>query len=86
MIIVGAVFYSLSTLISAALTTIRHTFVQFIVYSITSLFALFVSRWFIVQLSLIGASLAYLLCMFMQFLLYLLIYVFIMRKQEFKEV
>lgn len=86
LIIVGAVFYSLSTLISAALTTIRHTFVQFIVYSITSLFALFVSRWFIVQLSLIGASLAYLLCMFMQFLLYLLIYVFIMRKQEFKEV
>ena len=86
LIIVGAIFYSLSTLVSAALTTIRHTFVQFIVYSVTSLFALFVSKLFIINFSLIGASLAYLLCMFIQFLLYLLIYIYIMRKQDFKEV
>lgn len=86
LIIVGAIFYSLSTLVSAALTTIRHTFVQFIVYSLTSLFALFVSKLFIIKFSLIGASFAYLLCMFIQFLLYLLIYIYIMRKQEFKEV
>lgn len=85
LIIVGAIFYSLSTLVSAALTTIRHTFVQFIVYSVTSLFALFVSKLFIINFSLIGASLAYLLCMFIQFLLYLLIYIYIMRKQDFKE-
>lgn len=86
LIIVGAIFYSLSTLVSAALTTIRHTFVQFIVYSVTSLFALFVSKLFIIKFSLIGASFAYLLCMFIQFLLYLFIYIYIMRKQEFKEV
>lgn len=86
LIIVGAIFYSLSTLVSAALTTIRHTFVQFIVYSLTSLFALFVSKLFIIKFSLIGASFAYLLCMFIQFLLYLFIYIYIMRKQEFKEV
>lgn len=85
LIILGAIFYSLSTLVSAALTTIRHTFVQFIVYSVTSLFALFVSKLFIINFSLIGASLAYLLCMFIQFLLYLLIYIYIMRKQDFKE-
>lgn len=86
LIIVGAIFYSLSTLVSAALTTIRHTFVQFIVYSVTSLFALFVSKLFIINFSLIGASFAYLSCMFIQFLLYLLIYIYIMRKQDFKEV
>ena len=86
LIIVGAIFYSLSTLVSAALTTIRHTFVQFIVYSLTSLFALFVSKLFIIKFSLIGASFAYLLCMCIQFLLYLFIYIYIMRKQEFKEV
>lgn len=86
LIILGAIFYSLSTLVSAALTTIRYTFVQFIVYSLTSLFALFVSKLFIIKFSLIGASFAYLLCMFIQFLLYLFIYIYIMRKQEFKEV
>ena len=44
LIIAGGVLYSFSTLLSAALTTIRYTFIQFIVFSITSIFTFFFSR------------------------------------------
>lgn len=83
-IIVGAVFYSMSTLLSAALTTIRYTFIQFIVFSITCVFGFVVSSYLIHSLSIFGASLAYLLIMLLQFFLYVIAYSVTMKRIDFK--
>ena len=85
-IIFGAVLYSMSTLLSAALTTVRYTFVQFIVFGISSIIAFFLSRFLIVQYSIYGAALSYLITMTCQFGLYVIIYFVIMKKIDFKEV
>ena len=85
LIIAGGVLYSFSTLLSAALTTIRYTFIQFIVFSITSIFTFFFSRLLIQSLSIYGASLAYLVTMIFQFSLYIGIYLIILKRVHFKE-
>ena len=85
-IIFGAILYSMSTLLSAALTTVRYTFVQFIVFSISSVIAFVISRILIGQFSIYGAAIAYLITMACQFILYVIIYFVIMKKIDFKEV
>ena len=85
-IIFGAILYSMSTLLSAALTTVRYTFVQFIVFSISSLFAFIISSTLIRHFSIYGAAIAYLITMACQFILYGIIYFVIMKKIDFKEV
>lgn len=85
-IIFGAILYSMSTLLSAALTTVRYTFVQFIVFSISSIIAFVISRILIGQFSIYGAAIAYLITMACQFILYVIIYIVIMKKIDFKEV
>lgn len=85
-IIFGAILYSMSTLLSAALTTVRYTFVQFIVFSISSVIAFVISRILIGQFSIYGAAIAYLIIMACQFILYVIIYIVIMKKIDFKEV
>lgn len=85
-IIFGAILYSMSTLLSAALTTVRYTFVQFIVFSISSVIAFVISQILIGQFSIYGAATAYLITMACQFILYVIIYIVIMKKIDFKEV
>lgn len=85
-IIFGAILYSMSTLLSAALTTVRYTFVQFIVFSISSVIAFVISRILIGKFSIYGAAIAYLITMACQFILYVIIYFVIMKKIDFKEV
>lgn len=85
-IIFGAILYSMCTLLSAALTTVRYTFVQFIVFSISSVIAFVISRILIGQFSIYGAAIAYLITMACQFILYVIIYFVIMKKIDFKEV
>lgn len=84
-IIVGAILYSLGTLFSTALTTIRKTFIQFIIYSISSLFALLISTILINNNGLFGATLAYFSIMLVQFILYCICYSFIINKIKFKK-
>lgn len=85
-IIFGAILYSMSTLLSAALTTVRYTFVQFIVFSISSVIAFVISQILIGQFYIYGAAIAYLITMACQFILYVIIYIVIMKKIDFKEV
>lgn len=85
-IIFGAILYSMSTLLSAALTTVRYTFVQFIVFSISSVIAFVISQILIGQFSIYGAAIAYLITMACPFILYVIIYFVIMKKIDFKEV
>lgn len=82
-IIVGAVFYAISTFLSAALTTVRYTFIQFIVFFISSVFGFFISILFIEKYSVLGASLAYLAIMTCQLLLYIISYSWVMKHIRF---
>lgn len=84
-IIIGAILYSLGTLYSTALTTMRKTFVQFIIYIISSVFGLIVSIILIEKYALLGASLAYFSIMLLQFILYILYYHLVINKVSFSK-
>ena len=73
-IMIGAVFYSSTMVISTALTTMRYTFNQLIIFLITSIVAMFLSNYLILEKSLYGASLAYTISMLLLFVLYLIAY------------
>lgn len=73
-ILVGAIFYALGILLSAVLTTIRRTRQQFIIYIFVSIFAFVCSTVLVEKQFLFGASLAYFLIMFLQFISYFLYY------------
>ncbi|WP_294561628.1 hypothetical protein [uncultured Traorella sp.] len=82
-IIIGAVLYSLGTLYSTALTTIRKTFIQFIIYVSSSIFGLIISIILIEKYALLGAALAYFSIMVFQFILYILYYHLVINKVAF---
>lgn len=79
-IILGAVFYGLSYILSSALTTLRSTFSQAIVYIITSIFAFIISEILVKNIGLLGATISYGLSMLLLLLLYFIIYTIKMRK------
>lgn len=71
-IIIGAVFYGISVVFSTALTTLRKTFCQFVIYLITSIIAIFLSNYLIKHFGLYGAFYSYLIIMVVLLILYLI--------------
>lgn len=69
-VILGAVFYALSFIISTVLTTMRKTFIQIIFYGIVSLFIMVTSKLFVIKFGVLGASFAYCISMVLLFLMY----------------
>ena len=69
-VILGAVFYALSFIISTVLTTMRKTFIQIIFYGIISLFIMVTSKLFVIKFGVLGASFAYCISMVLLFLMY----------------
>lgn len=80
-IIISATLYTIGTIYSSVLTTVRETFSQFIIYAIVSIFACIVSTIFTKILKMNGAVIAYFLIMTIQSLLY-----FIYTKLKLKEI
>lgn len=79
-ILFGSTIYSLTVVLSSALTIMRHTFNQMCVFIITCIFAFFISKHLIIKYSLLGASYTYLLSMILLFVLYIGIYLFSLKK------
>lgn len=71
-IIIAATLYTIGTIYSSVLTTVRETLSQFIIYIIVSIFALIVSNIATKTWQINGAVIAYLLIMTLQFLMYLI--------------
>lgn len=71
-IIIAATLYTIGTIYSSVLTTVRETLSQFIIYIIVSIFALIVSNIATKTWQINGAVIAYLLIMTIQFLMYLI--------------
>ena len=72
-IIIAATLYNIGIIYSSVLTTIRKTFIQFIVYILVSLVALIFSYILTLRNGINGAVLSYFLIMFLQFTLYMII-------------
>lgn len=83
-IIVSATLYTIGTICSSILTTVRETFSQFIIYIIVSIFALILSNLFTKTFEIKGAIIAYFLIMAIQSLSYY-IYTRIKLKKLFKK-
>ncbi len=73
-IIVGATFFGVSYIISNALTSMRKTVSQVVVYIIVSIFSYFISRFLVNINGVFGASLSYFASMILLLILYLIIY------------
>jgi len=71
MIIIGASFYTITTILSVALITMRHTAIQLILYSMTGILSAFLSWFLVSSYQLSGGFYSYLLTMGFVFLLYL---------------
>lgn len=79
-IIIGSVLYPMSIILSSALTTVNITFLQFILYLITTTFSFFICPILISDFKVAGASLAYLCTMLVHFILYFGTYVFLFKR------
>lgn len=81
-IILGAIFYSLSIILSAAMITTRYTFIQFLIYVLTAIIGFVLSNFFISIFKLNGAVLSYILIMLTQFTLYISSYIYLNKTKK----
>lgn len=81
-IITGAIIFGMSYILCNALTTMRKTFIQVIVFAISSAFAYLSSDYLVKINSIEGAAIAYLLTMIILFILYLIVYIFEIKKYK----
>ena len=79
-ILFGATFFGISFVISNALIALRYTFAQVIIFIISSIFTFFASRFLIINYELLGASLAYTFTMITLALLFIIYYIYKIRK------
>lgn len=70
-IIIGAIFYGITNIFSTALTTMRHTFNQLMIFIIVSLFTFFLSNYLVRYYNILGASISYLVTMLVLLILYI---------------
>lgn len=84
-IIFASTLSVVGTIYSSVLTTIRKTFVQFIIYCIVTVIAIIVSYLLTYNFEINGAIMAYFIIMASQFLLYIICTNFILNKLEKKE-
>lgn len=81
-IIFAATLYVIGTVYSSILTTMRKTFIQFILYCFITVFAVVMSYILTKQLEINGATMAYLAIMALQFLLYCICTKVILKRRE----
>ena len=81
-ILFGSIFYALTSIINTVLIAMRHTVIQMIIYIITSIFA-FISSYFLVKSNgIYGASLNYFIVMLINYLVFLLSFFIIYKKER----
>lgn len=80
-ILIGSIVYSLYTLLSTVLISMRKNLSQDIILLITSVFAIIISNLLVKENGIEGASYAYLLVMLFQLILYIAIYIYYMYKK-----
>lgn len=80
-IIIASTLYNIGVIYSSVLTTIRYTLVQFIIYTVVSIFALIISNILTIQSGITGSVIAYFLIMLLQFISYVIVTNILLRKE-----
>ena len=83
-ILLGAVFYALTSVINTVLIAMRYTFIQMVVYALLSCCALFLSNYLVMNYEIMGATLNYFIIMFINFIIFLVIFIIILKKETKK--
>ena len=83
-ILLGAVFYALTSVINTVLIAMRYTFIQMVVYALLSFCALFLSNYLVMNYEIMGATLNYFIIMFINFIIFLVIFIIILKKETKK--
>lgn len=73
-VITGAMFFGVTSIISCGLITIRKTFIQSLLFIIVSIIAFFTSDIFVKSNGILGASISYLISMSILMILYFVVY------------
>ena len=81
LIIIGATIYGITIIYSTALITMRKTFCQFIIFIITSIFAMIVSSVLTQKYGIYGACESYTVTMIFLLVLYVIVYLYQIRKK-----
>lgn len=81
-IITGAVFFGMSYIFSNALIAARNTFIQALIFIITSLFALVDSNLLVSKQGIYGASISYMLSMLLLLVLFIISFLFVSKRKE----
>ena len=81
-IITGAVFFGMSYIFSNALIATRNTFIQVLIFIITSLFALIISNLLVEKYGIYGASISYMVSMLLLLILFIIAFLFKTKKER----
>ena len=76
LILIAGTFYTIGSVVSGLLTAMKYNFIQFILYSITSVIEFILCYYLVLHKGLFGATLAYLLSMITFFILLLIAFVY----------
>ena len=83
-IIISSTLYNIGIIYSTLLTTIRKTFIQFVIYGLISIIALIISDILTKMLKIDGSVIAYFIIMFLYYALYFIITKIIFNKIKLK--
>lgn len=83
-IICGAIFYGISVVLSTALTTMRFSFCQLIIFLIASMIALIISNILVRNYGVYGASYAYMITMLILVIMYFIVFIYKLKKRKRK--
>lgn len=83
-IIISSTLYNIGIIYSTLLTTIRKTFIQFVIYGLISIIALIISDILTKMLKIDGSVIAYFIIMFLYYALYFIIIKIIFNKIKLK--
>lgn len=85
-ILLGAIFYSITIVFSTALTTMRYTFNQMIGYLIVTIITYITSKHLVINYGMIGASVLYMISMLILLIIYVFLFITSNKKYFNKEV
>lgn len=84
-ILAGAVFYAITSIITTILIAMRHTVIQVVVYGIMSLFTFIASRILVNRAGIWGATANYFITMLFGFIIFVIVYAVVLKKEEKKD-
>lgn len=85
LVIIGAIIYTLTTILGTILIAIRKIKIQFYISIICSIFALIISDYFVIKYNLFGGFLSYLIIMIIRLIFYIILLLYVLKKGDFNE-